>query len=315
MGNFKGKYIKIAILILVIYITINIYSAEGEYIMSRLGYDARSTGMGETGYLYNNSVSVMKVNPAGLGMIEGSEVAWTRTDFGSGAWHDCVNAGSLLELDCFHLGIGLNWNKLWVRGLEDIPETTLDRHSIAIQIEKDWPVSYQLEEIALGLGIKNDFLSGGFLVKYTSGYIKREDELFWGFGFDGGVSFIKNINEYNFDNVSLAIAVKDIGKTELNWRKSPDQYVNRIIDIELGCQIQKHLIETLLEFDSLGLKRAKYKVGGELNLKPVFIRMGYNGYALTAGLGIDIRSLIINFSVALESLGLTTSKLTIGYKI
>ncbi|MGE3063158.1 MAG: hypothetical protein AB7T10_05940 [bacterium] len=312
---------KITRLAIIFIICTGIYSADGEYIMSRLGYDARSTGMGETGYIYNNCVSVMKINPAGLRSVSLTNIEWSRSELGQKCWYEMFFAGSGFNSGNIEYRYGVNWSRLWMKETHDSVRADFESILYNLVLSEG---GHFLDETAFSFSVGNKYFTLGSNLKYEHGGLNpkiiNDQYTMYGIGLDIGTTFEISINRFKINEISLCLVSKDIGKTIIKWEGGPILKTPTTLEIGLGFLTDcmnytgKPLIaEFVCESNSSDWKNINLKSGAEIYLTSVIpFRIGYNGNGITLGIGLDIKKTTINVSYASEKASVSSLSISIG---
>jgi len=103
--------------VLMIVSALSIFAGGTENILTELGYSAAISAKGETGYIFDNTISAIKTNPALISRLEKTQVSWTHSELNHDQWNDYVSAGISLAKPQGDFGIGMSWNRLWIDGI------------------------------------------------------------------------------------------------------------------------------------------------------------------------------------------------------
>jgi len=293
---------KILVSVIVILISIMLFSAGTENIISELGYSAKLTGKGETGYIYNNSASTIKINPSLMSSLNNTNLTWTHSELNHNQWNDYISAGVPLKVKGINLGLGFSWNRLWVDGIPVTETGDTISGTDYLEIINNGNTNMTMNEYGIGLSFNKNIINAGLLVKYTQGSLL--DYSVKGLGFDGGITIIKNMPIPVIHSIGTAVVIKDIGGTKYDWNTGYSEKTDMIAEVGVGTSLD---IPKLGE-ESINLELAVnkymgdntdiiYKAGAEIYLLPVIpMRIGYNGQSITGGIGIETDYITVDYS-------------------
>lgn len=293
---------KALVLISVMIIGITVFSAGTENIISEMGYSAKLTGKGETGYIFNNSASTIKINPSLIGNMSNSSIMWTHSELNYNQWNDYISVGVPVDVKGIDVGIGFSWNRLWIDGIP-VTQTgdTIDGTNY-LEIINNGNTNMTLNEYGLGLSFNKSIINVGLLVKYTQGSLL--DYSVNGLGFDAGITVIKDMCMIPFvSSMGTAVVIKDIGTT-YEWNTGYSEKTDMIAEVGLGLSFDIPKLGN----DALNIEGAVnkyignntelvYKAGAELYILPIIpLRIGYNGRGISGGIGIETEFINVDYS-------------------
>ncbi len=293
---------KVLLLITIFIIGILITAAGTENIMSELGFSAGLSAKGETGYIFNESASTIKINPSIIGNLNNSNIVWTHSEMNYNQWNDYIAMGVPVKFKGMNIGMGLSWNRLWIDG---IPVTeagdTIDGTNFQ-EIIYNGNTNMSMNEYALGLSLSKSIVSIGMLVKYTHGNLL--DYSVKGLGFDAGITVLKEINIPIINSIGSAVVIKDIMGTTYDWNTGYSENTDMIAEIGIGMSLDiPKLGENAFNIEGAICKYIGdntdmvYKAGAELYILPMIpIRLGYNGNSISGGIGIETEHISVDYS-------------------
>ncbi len=293
---------KISLLTIILLICVMITAAGTENIMSELGFSAGLSAKGETGYIFNESASTIKINPSIIGNLNSSNIVWTHSEMNYNQWNDYIAMGVPIEFKGMNIGVGLSWNRLWIDG---IPVTeagdTIDGTNYQ-EIIYNGNTNMALNEYGFGLSLSKSIASIGMLVKYTKGNIL--DYSVKGLGFDAGITVLKAVNIPVINSIGTAIVIKDIMGTTFDWNTGYSEKTDMIAEIGLGLSFDiPKLGDNAFNMEVALCKYIGdntdivYKGGAELYILPMIpIRIGYNGNSISGGIGIETEHILVDYS-------------------
>jgi hypothetical protein len=136
-----------------------------------------------------------------------------------------------------------------------------------------------------------------------------------GIGINGGI-----IYEFK-ENLSFGALLEDIGGTRVKWEKGEDNLPGRVkIGLSYGLRGGKEQSEQITF--NLGLEqvlkkgyRACVRLGTEWQVHPnLFLRLGYDGREISAGLGIKVKVVLVDYAYVAHTDLANTHRLSVGVR-
>lgn len=284
--------------------TLTVFGAGTENILTDLGYGAGESAVGETGYLCNPRATVIKSNVSALSLIDKINMEWTHTELNYSQWNDYIAFAAPFECCGKEMGVGMSWNRLWVDGIPLTEEgDTIDGTDFT-EIINNGTANYTLNEYGLGVGGKVSIISIGAYLKYTHGNLA--DYSLDGIGADAGVSTVKEIDKGILGRIGAALTVKDIAGTRIYWSTGTQEKTDMKAEIGLSAGLfpdadgnERLNIEAGFTRRFLGSSETEIKGGVEYFILPIIpLRIGYNGEALSGGIGIETERVRVDYSIS-----------------
>ncbi len=298
----------------------------GEFL--RIPVGARALGMGGAFIAIANDGSSFYYNPAGVA-ISGSGVLslMYSSHFGglTNPLASFFHIGFIQNVQ--ELGLAINWVRLSVDNIPRTPDFTnvevpIDRENLVknysggdffSDVEDAFYFSFSKEfkfninfgwsryKVPVSLPIGVNFK----LLNQKLGFEKGT-----GFGFDAGVMFRFSMDDFlqreNVGDVSISIALKDIGKTRISWSTRREHFVESTLMFGLSYTFPVNFIsgKVTVAYGSQNSYLTDKLYGIEYGYKDLlFVRFGKNVENLTIGAGLKIDFLIVDYAFLLHDLG------------
>lgn len=274
----------------------------GEFL--NIGVGARALGMGGSFAAIADDATTAYWNPAGLGSIKNTQIAFMHTGIFGLDKYDFVNCIQPISKSST---LGLSWIRL---GIDDIPITELSKPGDMSASNRPVIVGYMHDTenafiFSYGKRIKspiqmNDFdinIGGNTKFIYNSVSGIRRNAI--GFGGDLGIlcrkSLLTDRNENKRNFISLGVTAQDFFKTRIIWNTTSSPSHTDIIqpNIKIGVaysqfinSISSRMTFTMDANTRYGLETnygIEYNLGNLLSL-----RTGIQNSNFTAGAGLNI---------------------------
>ncbi|MEN3038050.1 MAG: UPF0164 family protein [Candidatus Kryptonium sp.] len=298
----------------------------GEFLRIPIG--ARALGMGGAFIAIANDGSSFYYNPAGVA-ISGSGILsfMYSSQFGgiTSPLASFFHLGFIQNVQ--NLGIAVNWVRLSV---EDIPLTP-DFTSVQTPVDRE-----NLVKSYTGGGLFNDIedafyfsFSREFRFNINFGWSryrvpvsmpigmnfkllnqKLGSERGTGFGLDIGVMFRFSMDDFlqseNIGDVSISLALKDLGKTRIAWSTRREHFVESTIMFGLAYTLPVNFIsgKVTVAYGSQNSYLTDRLYGFEYSYRDLlFVRFGKSAENLTLGAGVKIDFLAVDYAFLAHDLG------------
>jgi hypothetical protein len=292
------------ICLLFLFISISAYGAEkyaGEFLS--LGVGARALGMGGSFVAVSDDATSAYWNPAGLGGLDRTELAFMHTGLYGLDKYDFVNvvhpfskAGTL----------GLSWIRL---GIDDIPMTQLAKPGEMSASNRPFISGYMQDTenaflLSYGKNVEPSFLKGnniqlGGTFKFIYNSITGANRNAVGFGGDLGLiwraSSLSKEDSHPSADLSIGLMAQDFFKTRLFWNTTSSPSHTDIVqpNIKTGVAYSQELksisSQIVFSVDANTRHGLEMNYGLEYVLADLLaIRTGIQGHDFTAGAGTNI---------------------------
>ncbi|HGJ66117.1 TPA: PorV/PorQ family protein [bacterium] len=292
------------ICLLFLFISISAYGAEkyaGEFLS--LGVGARALGMGGSFVAVSDDATSAYWNPAGLGGLDRTELAFMHTGLYGLDKYDFVNvvhpfskAGTL----------GISWIRL---GIDDIPMTQLAKPGEMSASNRPFISGYMQDTenaflLSYGKNFEPSFLKGnniqlGGTFKFIYNSITGANRNAVGFGGDLGLiwraSSLSKEDSHPSADLSIGLMAQDFFKTRLFWNTTSSPSHTDIVqpNIKTGVAYSHELksisSQIVFSVDANTRHGLEMNYGLEYVLADLLaIRTGIQGHDFTAGAGINI---------------------------
>ncbi len=266
----------------------------------RIGAGARALAMGGAFTAIADDATAAYWNPAGLTQIEKQEVSSMYTkQFELNIGYSFLNyAGVFGEKNAF----ALSWIRL---SADNIPKTGLDENGRPIIIDY-----FREEDNAVFLSAARrlkENISLGISIKTISGRIEEVNAS--GFGIDLGILF-------NLGNkpLKVGLVIKNIG-ADLKWDTGHSDTLPLTTTLGMAYKTINKKVTVAMDIEKRTNRPLKLRGGAELWLsRDIAIRVGMNGENLTAGAGLRIGKLSLDYAYMSHDLG-NSHRISLGAKL
>lgn len=306
------------------------YSDNSKYASEflRIPVGARSLGMGGAFIALANDGSSFYYNPAGVA-ISGSGILSFMYSSQFGGITDPL--ASFFHLGYIQnvqgLGLAINWVRLSIDNIPLTPdftkvETPIDREKLVksytgenffSDIEDAFYFSFSREfkfNINFGWSLYKVPVSLPIGINFKLINQKIGGERATGFGFDVGVMFRFSMDDFlqkeRMGDVSISLALKDVGKTKISWSTRREHIVASTIMFGIAYTLPISFLagKLTVAYGSQNSYLTDKMYGIEYGYKDlVFVRFGRNIENFTIGAGIKIDFLIVDYAFLSHELG------------
>lgn len=279
-------------------LTSSIYASDAGAFL-RIGAGARALAMGGAFTAIADDATAAYWNPAGLTQLEKQEVSSMYTkQFGLNIGYSFLNYARVFgEKNAF----ALSWIRL---SADNIPKTGLDENGRPIIID------YFKEEnnaVLLSAARKiKEKISLGANIKTISGRIGEVNAS--GFGIDLGVLFSLG------NSLKTGLVVKNIG-ADLKWDTGHSDTLPLITTLGIAYKTLNEKVTVAVDIEKRTNRPLIFREGIEFWLsKDIAIRIGMNGENFTAGAGLKIGKLSLDYAYMSHDLG-NSHRISLGLKL
>jgi len=298
----------------------------GEFLRIPIG--ARALGMGGAFIGIANDGSSFYYNPAGVA-ISGSGIFsfMYSSQFGSVAdpLASFFHLGYIQSVQ--GLGLAINWVRLSVDNIPLTPdytkiETPIDREKLV----KSWSGDSFFSDVedAFYFSFSREFkfdinfgwsrykvpvsLPVGINFKLINQSVGGEKAT--GFGFDAGFMFRFSMDDFlqreNAGDVSISLALKDVGKTRISWSTKREHIVESTLMFGIAYTLPVNFLSgnITVAYSSQNSYLTDRMYGIEYGYRDlIFVRFGKNIENITIGAGIRLDFLIVDYAFLSHELG------------
>ncbi len=298
----------------------------GEFL--RIPVGARALGMGGAFIAIANDGSSFYYNPAGVAISGGGILSFMYSSQFGGITNPLSSFFHLGYIQNIQgVGFAINWTRLSV---DDIPltpdytkvETPIDRENLVknyaggsffSDIEDAFYISFSKEfkfdinfgwsrykvPVSLPLGINFK------LINQSIGGEKAT-----GFGFDAGFMFRFSMDDFlqkeNVGDVSISLALKDVGRTKISWSTKREHIVESTLMFGIAYTFPINFLagKITVAYGSQNSYLTDRMYGIEYGYRNLlFVRLGKNVENFTIGAGVRIDFLIVDYAFLSHELG------------
>lgn len=298
----------------------------GEFL--RIPVGARALGMGGAFIAIANDGSSFYYNPAGVAISGSGILSFMYSSQFGGITNPLASFFHLGFIQNFQgLGLAINWVRLSV---DDIPlrpdftgiETPIDRENLVknytgegffSDVEDAFYFSFSKEfKFDINFGWSRYKLPVSLPVGINFKFINQKlgFERGTGFGFDVGFMFRFSMDDFlqreNMGDVSISLALKDIGKTKIAWSTRREHLVESTVMFGLAYTLPVNFIsgKITVAYGSQNSYLTDRLYGIEYDYRDLlFVRFGKNAENLTIGAGLKIDFLIVDYAFLAHELG------------
>jgi hypothetical protein len=276
----------------------SIYASDAGAFL-RIGAGARALAMGGAFTAIADDATAAYWNPAGLTQLEKQEVSSMYTNqFGLNIGYSFLNYARVFsEKNAF----ALSWIRL---SADNIPKTGLDENGRPIIIDY-----FKEEDNAVLLSAARrlkEKISLGANIKTISGRIGEVNAS--GFGIDLGVLFSLS------NSLKTGLVIKNIG-ANLKWNTGHSDTLPLTTTLGMAYKTTNNKVTVAVDIEKRTNRPLKFRGGAELWLsKDIAIRVGMNGENFTAGAGLRIGKLSLDYAYMSHDLG-SSHRISLGLKL
>lgn len=298
----------------------------GEFL--RIPVGARSLGMGGAFIAIANDGSSFYYNPAGVAISGSGILSFMYSSQFGGITNPLASFFHLGYIQNFQgVGLALNWVRLSVDNIPITPdyteiETPIDRENLVknysvenffSDVEDAFYFSFSKEfKFDINFGWSRYKVPVSFPVGLNFKLINQKigTEKATGFGFDAGFMFRFSMDDFlqreNMGDVSISLALKDIGKTRISWSTKREHLIEPTLMFGLAYSLPVNFLAGKITFaygsQNSYLTDRMYGIEyGYKNL--IFVRFGKNAENLTIGAGLNVDFVIVDYAFLSHQLG------------
>jgi len=277
----------------------SIYASDAGAFL-RIGAGARALAMGGAFTAIADDATAAYWNPAGLTQLEKQEVSSMYTNqFGLNIGYSFLNYARVFSKKN---AFALSWICL---NTDNIPKTGLDESGRPIII--DYFKEEENAVLLFGARRLKEKVSLGANIKTISGRIGEVNAS--GFGIDLGVLFSLGNRP-----LKVGLVIKNIG-ADLKWDTGHSDTLPLITTLGIAYKTLNEKVTLAVDVEKRTNRPLIFREGIEFWLsKDIAIRIGMNGENLTAGAGLKIGKLSLDYAYMSHDLG-NSHRISLGLKL